>query len=93
MYTHFKKILINLMVIFQNEVKRRSGPNYKRMKGLIGSGKKCFVFVNEFCQETFSQRVRGETSNDYNDRLIRRAVKYYNNKGRCFILNFRTSKI
>lgn len=39
------------------------------------------MFVNEFCAETYSQRIKGETSNDYNDRLIRRAVKYYNDKG------------
>ena len=51
---------------------------------MIGSGRKAFVFVNEFCAETFSKRVKGESSNDYNDRLIRRAVAFYNNKGSGF---------
>ena len=67
-----------------NEVKRRSGPNYKKLRGMIGSGRKAVVFVNEFCSETFSKRVKGESSNDYNDRLIRRAVSFYNTKGAAF---------
>ena len=60
----------NLIILqtVQNELKRRSVPNYKRLKTIIDSGKKCCVFVNEFSVETHAKRVKGESSNDYNDR-------------------------
>ena len=92
--TQFSNMIILQTV--QNELKRRSAPNYKRLKTLLSSGRKSFVFVNEFAKglnistpvmilimilETFANRVKGESSNDYNDRLIRRACKYYNEKG------------
>ena len=40
----------NIIVLqtVQNELKRRSAPNYKKLKTLISSGRKFFVFVNEF---------------------------------------------
>ena len=58
---------------------------------MISSGKKCVVFVNEFCAETHANRVKGESSNDYNDRLIRKATAFYDRKGlqwdtRCLLL-------
>ena len=39
----------NLIILqtVQNELKRRSAPNYKRLKTLISSQTKAFVFVNE----------------------------------------------
>ena len=43
---HFANLIILQTV--QNELKRRSAPNYKRLKTLISSGRNCFVFVNDF---------------------------------------------
>ena len=43
--TQFNNLIILQTV--QNELKRRSAPNYKRLKTLISSGRKFFVFVNE----------------------------------------------
>lgn len=85
----FQNIIVLQTVL--SEVKRRSGPNYKKLRGLIGNDKRAFVFVNEFCAETFAKRVKGESTNDYNDRLIRRAVAFYNKRGagfgtRCLLL-------
>ena len=46
--TQFSNMIILQTV--QNELKRRSAPNYKRLKTLISSGRKSFVFVNEFAK-------------------------------------------
>lgn len=34
-----------------------------------------FVFV--FTRDTFTERLGGETANDYNDRVIRKAASWY----------------
>nr|XP_002132066.1 exosome complex exonuclease RRP44 [Ciona intestinalis] len=61
-----------------HEVKHRSSPVYKRIKSLCANpDKKFFVFTNEHCIDTYSARVKGESTNDMNDRLIRIAAKYY----------------
>uniref|UniRef100_H2Y6C0 Protein DIS3 homolog n=1 Tax=Ciona savignyi TaxID=51511 RepID=H2Y6C0_CIOSA len=62
-----------------HEVKHRSSPVYKRIKSLIeNEDRNFFVFTNEHCIDTWSERAKGESSNDLNDRLIRIAAKYYN---------------
>ena len=64
-----------------NEVKRRSSPIYKKLRSMIElPDKKFFVFVNTFCKDTWQKRNAGETSNDYNDRLIRISTQYYQEK-------------
>ena len=50
-----------------------------------------YLANNDFTKETYAQRVKGESSNDYNDRLIRKACKFYNSKGiplktKCLLL-------
>lgn len=74
---------IRNVVILQTvlrEVRRRSSPVYKKLRTLIeNSDKKFFVFTNEHSIDTWVERKRGETSNDWNDRLIRSATSYYDN--------------
>ncbi|ANZ76986.1 BA75_03460T0 [Komagataella pastoris] len=61
------------------EVRNRSYPIYTRLRGLSkADAKRLIVFHNEFCKNTFVARQKGETINDYNDRLIRKVCEYYN---------------
>lgn len=63
-----------------NEVRNRSIPIYMRLRALTkNEDKRCIVFHNEFKSETFIARNKGESMNDYNDRLIRQTVKFYMN--------------
>ncbi|KAJ8027840.1 Exosome complex exonuclease RRP44 [Holothuria leucospilota] len=67
-----------LLQTVQQEVKHRSLPAYKRIQGLTtNSDKKFYVFSNEYHKETFIERLGGETANDYNDRVIRKAATWY----------------
>lgn len=60
------------------EVRRRSSPVYKKLRTMIeNSDKKFFVFTNEHSIDTWVERKRGESSNDWNDCLIRSATSYY----------------
>lgn len=60
------------------EVRNKSYPIYLRLRNLGKNETKRFVvFHNEFKTETYLQRERGETMNDYNDRLIRECTKFY----------------
>ncbi|PIK49709.1 hypothetical protein BSL78_13385, partial [Apostichopus japonicus] len=62
----------------QQEVKHRSLPAYKRIQGLTANpDKKFYVFSNEYHKDTFTERLGGETANDYNDRVIRKAASWY----------------
>lgn len=62
-----------------NEVRNQSYPIYMRLRTLTKNDDKRFiVFHNEFQSSTFLQRKRGETINDFNDRLIRQTAKFYN---------------
>ncbi|XP_022091521.1 exosome complex exonuclease RRP44-like [Acanthaster planci] len=73
-------IIKNVVVLqtVQQEAKHRSLPVHKRMRDLIANAdKKFYVFTNEHHRETYSERKPGETPNDYSDRLIRRAAKWY----------------
>ncbi|XP_067948007.1 exosome complex exonuclease RRP44-like [Watersipora subatra] len=60
------------------EVKHQSLTIYKRLRDLIINPEKHFyVFVNEHHNETYVERVRGESANDRNDRAIREAGHWY----------------
>ncbi|XP_037070638.1 exosome complex exonuclease RRP44-like [Pollicipes pollicipes] len=62
-----------------DEARKRSPPLYKKLTDLMSStNKHCYVFINEHHKDTYVERVPGETSNDYSDRLIRRAALWYN---------------
>ncbi|KAK9490692.1 hypothetical protein V1508DRAFT_441509 [Lipomyces doorenjongii] len=61
-----------------DELRNLSLPLYNRLRALTRSQEKRFyVFHNEFRQETFVQRLEGETINDQNDRAIRNACVWY----------------
>jgi exosome complex exonuclease DIS3/RRP44 len=60
------------------EVKNRSFPIYQRLRGLVKSEDKRFiVFHNEYNEETYITREKGETINDRNDRAIRKTASWY----------------
>ena len=60
------------------ELRNRSLPLYNRLIGLTKSEDKHFyVFFNDFRQETYIVREKGETINDRNDRAVRKAVSWY----------------
>ncbi|VEU21265.1 DEKNAAC102143 [Brettanomyces naardenensis] len=60
------------------EVRNRSYPIYMRLRSLSKNEEKRFVvFHNEFKSATYLPRKKGETMNDYNDRLIRQSAKFY----------------
>ncbi|XP_056147865.1 exosome complex exonuclease RRP44 [Lampris incognitus] len=62
----------------QREVRHRSAPVYKRLKDMIHENEKHFyTFTNEHHSKTFIEREPGESANDYNDRAIRVAAKWY----------------
>ena len=61
-----------------NEVRHRSLAVLKRLKDLIGEKRKFHVFMNEFCNQTYSNQEPNESVNDFKDRLIRNTVAYYN---------------
>ncbi|RZF37909.1 hypothetical protein LSTR_LSTR005409 [Laodelphax striatellus] len=63
-----------------DEVKHRSIVVYKRLKDILknGQSRKFYVFVNEHHKDTYVEREPGESSNDRNDRAIRKAVAWYN---------------
>ncbi|ODV96234.1 hypothetical protein PACTADRAFT_2526 [Pachysolen tannophilus NRRL Y-2460] len=60
------------------EVRNKSFPIYLRVRALCKNEEKRFiVFHNEFKEETFLNRNKDESINDYNDRLIREVAKFY----------------
>lgn len=60
------------------EVRNRSYPIYMRLRNLSKNEEKRFiVFYNEFRADTYVPRKKGETMNDYNDRLIRQCARFY----------------
>ncbi|KAK4699143.1 hypothetical protein P7C70_g7123, partial [Phenoliferia sp. Uapishka_3] len=69
-----------------DEVRHRSLPLYNRLKTLIEEdfvgdraalGKRGWIVWNEACEETFLDRIKGESPNDRNDRAIRHLASYY----------------
>ena len=77
----FEHSCIQNVIILQTvlrEVRHRSSSVYKRLCRVIeNADKKFYVFTNEHCISTWLKRIKGESSNDFNDRLIRAATKYY----------------
>lgn len=74
--TAFHDVIVLQIVL--EEVKNRSQPLYHRLVSLIKNADKRFaVFWNEFCNETYVERKKGETINDRNDRAVRKAVAWY----------------
>lgn len=72
----FYDIIIPQTVL--NEVRNRSIPIYMRLRTLTkNEEKRCIVFHNEFKSDSFVPRAKGESMNDYNDRLIRETAKFY----------------
>ncbi|KAL8937622.1 MAG: hypothetical protein Q9216_004337 [Gyalolechia sp. 2 TL-2023] len=60
------------------ELRNRSLPLYNRQIGLTKSeDKHVYVFFNDFRQETYIVREKGESINDRNDRAVRTAVRWY----------------
>lgn len=69
------------------EVKNRSFPIYQRLRGLVKSEDKRFiVFHNEYNEETYITREKGETINDRNDRAIRKTALWYKNHLKVHII-------
>ncbi|XP_060878753.1 exosome complex exonuclease RRP44 [Metopolophium dirhodum] len=72
------KNVIILQTVLE-EVKHLSHSVYKRLMDIIGNYSRSFyVFVNVYHRDTYVERVRGESPNDYNDRMIRVAALWYN---------------
>ena len=68
------------LIILQSvldEVRKKNLQIYLRLKQLI-STKKCYVFTNIFNKHTYVQRKIGESNEEYQDRLARVAVNWYN---------------
>ncbi|ESO98220.1 hypothetical protein LOTGIDRAFT_114650 [Lottia gigantea] len=64
--------------IVVDEVKHRSLPANKRLKDILSNCSKHFyTFCNEYNNETYIERQAGESSNDRNDRAIRKTAKWY----------------
>jgi len=71
------KNIIILQTVLE-EIKHRSAPIYKRVKEMISnSAKHFYTFCNEFSMHTYVERQPKESSNDRNDRAIRKAVSWY----------------
>lgn len=61
-----------------DEAKHRSLKTYKRLRECISNhDKRFFTFVNQFHKDTYVERRAKESSNDWNDRMVRSAVKWY----------------
>lgn len=70
--------MILLQTVLQ-EAKHQSYTAYKRMRELISvKERNLYVFCNEHHRDTYVERRKNETPNDYNDRMIRVASKWYN---------------
>lgn len=64
-----------------DETRNKSLPVYNRLRALTngrGEEKRFYVFHNGFHMDTYVQRKQKESPNDYNDRLIRKVVEWYN---------------
>ena len=70
--------VILLQIVLQ-EVKHQNIGVYKRIRDVASNPEKRFyVFANEHHRETFIERESTESSNDRNDRSIRKATQWYN---------------
>jgi len=72
----FQNVIVLQTVL--NEVKHRSYSAYKRIRDLIAIKERNFyVFSNEHHRDTYTERQKKESPNDYNDRCIRASAKWY----------------
>ncbi|KAL9693559.1 hypothetical protein quinque_012844 [Culex quinquefasciatus] len=61
-----------------DEVRHRSPVIFKRLRKILADpGRKFFTFVNEHHRDTYLSKGVGESANDRNDRMIRRAAAWY----------------
>ena len=73
------KIILIVQTVLQ-ELRHLNLGIYKRIFSLINKTDKIVIFFpNEVCIQTVSPRIVNESPNDYNDRLIRMAARYYAN--------------
>jgi exosome complex exonuclease DIS3/RRP44 len=73
--SQFGENLIILQSVL-DEVRRKNLQLYLRVKQLISS-KRCYLFINKFNRFVFSARKAGESETDYQDRLVRLTVVWY----------------
>ncbi|OMO55680.1 Ribonuclease II/R [Corchorus capsularis] len=67
-----------LLSVVLDEVKNKNMAVYNRIRALSTNPlRKFYVFSNQFHKDTFVKRMDGETPNDYNDRAIRVASRWY----------------
>lgn len=82
----FKNFILLQTVL--HEVKHQSYTAYKRIRELISvKSQRCFVFSNEHHRDTYTEREKGESPNDYNDRCIRHAARWYDKHLKEFGVN------
>ncbi|GAA95499.1 uncharacterized protein L969DRAFT_101606 [Mixia osmundae IAM 14324] len=75
--SHFGQDIILLQTVI-DETRHRSLPLYNRLRALIADeDRRVYTFWNEARNDTYAQKVDGETINDRNDRAIRQAVRWY----------------
>ncbi|KAK4872641.1 hypothetical protein RN001_014670 [Aquatica leii] len=68
-------IILNTVI---EEVQHRSLPIYKRLISIVENSSRMFyVFANNFHVDCHLPAKEGESPNDYNDRRIRKACKWY----------------
>jgi len=61
-----------------HETRNRNMSIYDRLKNLLSDQSRSFVsFANEHHKDTYIERQKDESSNDYNDRSIRVAARWY----------------
>ncbi|KAL7049702.1 hypothetical protein ACKWTF_003826 [Chironomus riparius] len=75
-------VLSNVIVVQTviDEVKHRSTGVYKRLRDILSNPARSFyTFVNEHHRDTYIEREPKESSNDRNDRAIRKAAIWYQN--------------
>ncbi|XP_007046470.2 PREDICTED: exosome complex exonuclease RRP44 homolog A [Theobroma cacao] len=67
-----------LLSVVLDEVKNKNMAVHNRIRALSTNPlRKFYVFSNQFHKDTFVKRMDGETPNDYNDRAIRVASRWY----------------
>lgn len=78
------KNVIILQTVLE-EVRHRSSPIYKRLRDVVADhSRHFFVFINEHHKDTYIERQPGESANDRNDRAIRVACQWYQEKMKPF---------
>ncbi len=79
----FEEDVLSNVIIVQtviDEVRHKSAAVYKRLKDILSNpSRKFYVFVNEHHRDVYVEREPKESSNDRNDRAIRKCVSWYQN--------------